>query len=136
MANKPLMYKGKMVGFIQTYIPEGWGTPEFDAKFSPVIGESYLQRIRREYDPEDKAMNAPQQAPTSFPYLRVARDTGMSYAIVLWYADRHEHRAIGGMPPFPHPDGFPWSSRWELEPWATRTSAAWQMERKRRRENI
>lgn len=46
---KPIMRKGLMVGFVQTHVPEGWGTPEFDAKFPPVIGESYLQRVVREY---------------------------------------------------------------------------------------
>ena len=65
MSTKPIMVKGKMVGFIKTYVPEGWGTPEFDAKFPPVMGESYLQRIRREYDSEDRAMAAESLLPKS-----------------------------------------------------------------------
>jgi hypothetical protein len=40
---------GVLVGYTFVGIPEGWGTPEFDAKFPPVTGESYLQKIRIEY---------------------------------------------------------------------------------------
>ena len=58
MSTKPIMFKGRMVGFVQTYIPDGWGTPEFDQKFPPVLGESYLQRIRREYGDGDASKPA------------------------------------------------------------------------------
>ena len=87
MSTKPIMVKGKMVGFIQTYEPDGWGTPEFDAKFPPVIGESYLQRIRREYGDGD--MGLPKNPPqvVYLLYREVSDQMGTSEVVGV-YSDQ------------------------------------------------
>lgn len=78
----------------RVYVPDG-------SRFPPVMGKSYLQRVLEEYGDGMENLTKTQQ-PTSFPFLKIARDFGVDYGEVIRESEKLDFHF--DFPEWDHPE--------------------------------